>query len=154
MGTVVGGIGSVSGALLGGVGLGVGLNAIQHTFFNLANAHNDFGQLISWATAYHLAALLPATIGITLGGNPSGSVANIVDSYKPILRDRVVLIGTLSALAVSYILTLVHVWGNWWFVFCFGIIGIVAPAVAEQRAKRHLTPPSQTSSVQPEMAVQ
>jgi len=134
MGTVVGGIGSVSGALLGGVALGVGLQAIQHTFFNLATAHNDFGQILSWATAWHLAALMPATIGITLGGNPSGSVANIVQSYRPVVENRLVLIGTLLALGVTYGLTLAHVWGNWWFVFCFGCIGIIAPAVAKQTA--------------------
>jgi len=134
MGTVVGGIGSVSGALLGGVALGVGLQAIQHTFFNLATAHNDFGQFFSWATAWHLAALMPATIGITLGGNPSGSVSNIVQSYRPVVQNRLVLIGTLLALGVTYGLTLAHVWGNWWFVFCFGCIGIIAPAVAKQTA--------------------
>jgi len=134
MGTVVGGIGSVSGALLGGVALGVGLQAIQHTFFNLATAHNDFGQFFSWATAWHLAALMPATIGITLGGNPSGSVSNIVQSYRPVVQNRLVLIGTLLALGVTYGLTLAHVWGNWWFVFCFGCIGIIAPAVAKQLA--------------------
>ncbi len=134
MGTVVGGIGSVSGALLGGVALGVGLQAIQHTFFNLATAHNDFGQILSWATAWHLAALMPATIGITLGGNPSGSVSNIVQSYRPVVQNRLVLIGTLLALGVTYGLTLAHVWGNWWFVFCFGCIGIIAPAVAKQLA--------------------
>jgi len=134
MGTVVGGIGSVSGALLGGVALGVGLQAIQHTFFNLATAHNDFGQILSWATAWHLAALMPATIGITLGGNPSGSVSNIVQSYRPVVQNRLVLIGTLLALGVTYGLTLAHVWGNWWFVFCFGCIGIIAPAVAKQTA--------------------
>ncbi|MEI7479082.1 MAG: ABC transporter permease [Actinomycetes bacterium] len=153
MGTVVGGIGSVSGALLGGVGLGVGLTAIQHTFFNLANSHNDFGQLISWATAYHLAALLPATIGITLGGNPSGSVSNIVESYKPIIKDLPVLIGTLFALGLAYVLTLTHVWGNWWFVFCFGIIGIISPAVAGKRLERGQASPPQSNNVQPEMAV-
>ena len=134
MGTVVGGIGSVSGALLGGVALGVGLQAIQHTFFNLATAHNDFGQFFSWATAWHLAALMPATIGITLGGNPSGSVANIVQSYRPVVQNRLVLIGTVLALGVAYALTLAHVWGNWWFVFCFGCIGIVAPAIAQRLA--------------------
>lgn len=154
MGTVVGGIGSVSGALLGGVGLSVGLTAIQHTFFNLANAHNDFGQLVSWATAYHLAALLPATIGITLGGNPSGSVANIVESYKPIIKDLPVLIGTLFALGVAYVLTLSHVWGNWWFVFCFGIIGIISPAVAGKRMEGGQASPPQSNNVQLEMAVQ
>ncbi len=153
MGTVVGGIGSVSGALLGGVGLGVGLTAIQHTFFNLANAHNDWGQLLSWATAYHLAALLPATIGITLGGNPSGSVANIVESYKPIIKDLPILIGTLVALGIAYVMTLTHVWGNWWFVFCFGIIGIISPAVAERRMKASNSQPPQSNNAQPEMAV-
>jgi branched-chain amino acid transport system permease protein len=153
MGTVVGGIGSVSGALLGGVGLGVGLTAIQHTFFNLANAHNDWGQLLSWATAYHLAALLPATIGITLGGNPSGSVANIVESYKPIIKDLPILISTLVALGIAYVMTLTHVWGNWWFVFCFGIIGIISPAVAERRMKASNSQPPQSNNAQPEMAV-
>ena len=153
MGTVVGGIGSVSGALLGGVGLSVGLVAIQNTFFNLANAQNDWGQILSWATAYHLAALLPATIGITLGGNPSGSVANIVDSYRPILKDRPVLIATLVALAIAYLMTLTHVWGNWWFVFCFGIIGIVSPALAERRVRLIDISPPRSSNMEQEMAV-
>ena len=135
MATVVGGMGNVSGALFGGVFFGVGLTAVQHTLFNLANAHNSWGQLFSWATAYHLAALLPATIGITLGSNPSGSIAKIVEGYRPVVEDRVVLIGTLLAIGVTYAMTATHVWGNWWFVFCVGMIGLLAPLAAERRMK-------------------
>jgi hypothetical protein len=97
--------------------------------------------------------LLPATIGITLGGNPSGSVANIVDSYRPILKDRPVLIATLVALAIAYLMTLTHVWGNWWFVFCFGIIGIVSPALAERRVRLIDISPPRSSNMEQEMAV-
>lgn len=147
MATVVGGVGSVSGALIGGLGIGVGLQVLQLTFHNLALDHNQVGQFFGWGTAEHLAALLPATIGITMGSNPSGSVENIVESFRPVLENAKVLVATLAALVVAFALTATHVWGDWWFVFAFGVIGVAAPAFAQHLAPSTTGTPSEAPSL-------
>ena len=81
--TVVGGIGSVAGALMGGVLAGTAFNALTSTFTNLATDHSGAGP---WTFLANLSLVAPALVGISLGRNPSGAVPQIVASYRPLWR--------------------------------------------------------------------
>ena len=69
--TVVGGIGSVAGALMGGILAGTAFQALTSTFTNLSTDHGGGG---FWNVMANLSLVAPALIGVSLGRNPSGAV--------------------------------------------------------------------------------
>jgi hypothetical protein len=127
--TVVGGIGSVAGALMGGVLAGVGFEAITTTFQNLAMEHGNGGGF--WNVMANLALVAPAVIGVSLGRNPSGAVPQIVASYRPLWQVKPVLVGGLAAEAAVYLLVLTKVMGDWWLALATLIVAVVTPAVGK-----------------------
>ena len=84
--TVVGGVSYVSGALFGGVLVGVGLSALTGTSAGLgadiARPRADFVIL------GHLGALAIALTGIGVNRNPSGVVHAICHAYRPLRGAR------------------------------------------------------------------
>ena len=86
--TVVGGIGSVAGALMGGVLAGTAFQALTATFTNLST---DAGGGGFWSVMANLSLVAPALIGVSLGRNPSGAVPQIVANYAPLWRVKGVL---------------------------------------------------------------
>src|SRR5690606_13210995 len=78
--TVVGGIGFVSGGLMGGVLAGVAFVAMHDTFEKLGTDYSSFEGGFDWLASF--TTLLPAVIGINLGKNPSGAVSDIVHGYS------------------------------------------------------------------------
>ena len=86
--TVVGGIGSVAGALMGGILAGTAFQALTSTFTNLSTDHGGGGV---WNVLANLSLVAPALIGISLGRNPSGAVPQIVNSYRPLWQVKWVL---------------------------------------------------------------
>ncbi len=86
--TVVGGIGSVAGALMGGILAGTAFQALTSTFTNLSTDHGGGG---FWNVMANLSLVAPALIGISLGRNPSGAVPQIVASYRPLWQVKWVL---------------------------------------------------------------
>ncbi|HEX5265588.1 MAG TPA: ABC transporter permease [Acidimicrobiales bacterium] len=127
--TVVAGIGYVSGALFGGLLSGVGFGLVVATFNNLANNHVSLHGL--WATIAHVAAVLPALIGIGVGMNPTGSVHQVVDSYRTLRDNRPVLVGGAVVEAVLYVLAVVGAIGNWWFAVLTSVLVMVLPLVGQ-----------------------
>ncbi|MGA2473380.1 MAG: ABC transporter permease, partial [Acidimicrobiales bacterium] len=67
--TVVGGIGSVAGALMGGILAGTAFTALTSTFTNLSTDHGGGG---FWNVLANLSLVAPALVGVSLGRNPSG----------------------------------------------------------------------------------
>jgi hypothetical protein len=124
--TVVGGIGSVAGALMGGVLAGTAFTALTSTFTNLST---DAGGGGFWSVMANLSLVAPALVGISLGRNPSGAVSQIVASYRPLWRVKPVLALGLLAEGVVYLLALTKVMGNWWFVLATAVIALVTPAI-------------------------
>ncbi len=124
--TVVGGIGSVAGALMGGVLAGTAFTALSTTFTNLATDHAGGGV---WNFLANLSLVAPAAVGISLGRNPSGAVPQIVASYRPLWRVKGVLALGVAAEVVVYLLVLTKVMGNWWFVLASVLIALVAPGI-------------------------
>ena len=86
--TVVGGIGSVAGALMGGILAGTAFQALTSTFTNLSTDHGGGG---IWNVLANVSLVAPALIGISLGRNPSGAVPQIVASYRPLWQVKWVL---------------------------------------------------------------
>lgn len=137
MAVVIGGYGSVSGALFGGIGVSVGLSVIAQTFFNLSVSHpSSFGP-ISWSVAGHLALLMPALIGINIAKAPGGQAQKTAAGYVAVVQNKAILVATLGAVTIAYLLTLTKVWGNWWFVLAFCVIGVISPLTAQRISTQH-----------------
>ena len=115
--TVVGGIGNVAGALMGGILAGTAFQALTSTFSNLST---DAGGGGFWSVMANLSLVAPALIGVSLGRNPSGAVPDIVAAYKPLWQAKGVLLLGVMAEVVAYLLVLTKVMGNWWLVLATG----------------------------------
>jgi branched-chain amino acid transport system permease protein len=124
--TVVGGIGNVAGALMGGVLAGAGFQALTTTFTNLSTDHGGGG---FWNVAANLSLVAPALVGVSLGRNPSGAVPQIVASYRPLWQVKPVLALGVAAELGAYLLVLTNVMGNWWFVLATAAIAVATPAL-------------------------
>ncbi len=124
--TVVGGIGSVAGALMGGILAGTAFQALTSTFSNLSLDRGGGG---FWSVLANLSLVAPALIGISLGRNPSGAVPDIVARYRPLGQIKGVLALGLVAEVVAYLLVLTKVMGNWWLVLATGVIALALPAI-------------------------
>jgi branched-chain amino acid transport system permease protein len=124
--TVVGGIGNVAGALMGGILAGTAFQALTSTFTNLSTDRGGGG---FWNVLANLSLVAPALIGVSLGRNPSGAVPQIVSSYRPLWQAKGVLLLGAMAEIVAYLLVLTKVMGNWWLVLATALIAIALPAV-------------------------
>jgi branched-chain amino acid transport system permease protein len=124
--TVVGGIGSVAGALMGGVLAGTAFTVLSSTFTNLATEHGGGG---FWNFMANLSLVAPAAVGISLGRNPSGAVRQIVTSYRPLWQVKPVLALGVAAEVVVYLLALTKVMTNWYFVLATVIIAVATPGI-------------------------
>jgi branched-subunit amino acid ABC-type transport system permease component len=127
--TVVGGIGYVSGALFGGILLGVGFAAISNTFTKLGTDHVTLRGLFEFLKDF--VSVLPATIGVTMAKNPSGAVHDIVTNFRAMAKARNVLIGATALEAILYGLARGDVIGNWWFLILSFVLLLVLPVVAK-----------------------
>lgn len=127
--TVVAGIGYVSGALFGGLLSGVGFGLVVATFNNLAENHVGLHGLFS--NIAHVAAVTPALIGIGVGRNPSGSVHQVVESYRPLKDNKPVLIGGVVVEAALYVLALTGAIGNWWFAVLTAVLVMLLPLIGQ-----------------------
>jgi branched-chain amino acid transport system permease protein len=115
---VVGGVGTVGGALFGGLLLG-GNSILASVVPSLKN----------------VSKILPGTIGITLGRNPSGAAVQTAESFRS-LQNRWGLIGVSGAGAIAiWALTASDVLSHWSFVVT-GVVWFLAvtpnlPAIAD-----------------------
>jgi branched-chain amino acid transport system permease protein len=124
--TVVGGVGNVAGALMGGVLAGTAFQVLNSTFTNLSTDRGGGG---FWSVLANLSLVAPALVGVSLGRNPSGAVPQIVANYSPLWRVKGVLALGVVAEVVAYLLVLTKVMGNWWFVLATAVIALALPAI-------------------------
>lgn len=128
--TVSAGIGYVTGALLGGIMSGVGFAIVISSFQNLAQ--NGGGLHGLWSAFGHIAALLPALVGVTIGQSPSGFLHDLFAGYRKMARHaRGLLAGAVLADAVLYVLALLEVIDNWWFGALTYAGVVLLPAIAQ-----------------------
>jgi hypothetical protein len=134
--TVVGGIGYVSGALFGGILLGVGFVAIQDTFTKLGADHATLNTVFAFLAT--LTTVLPAIMGVGLGRNPSGAVHDIGEAYRPLRRAVPLVVAAVAVEAVLYALAFRDTISGWWFVILTAVV-VVGLAGA---ARRVSSPPA------------
>jgi branched-subunit amino acid ABC-type transport system permease component len=127
--TVVGGIGNVGGALMGGVLLAISAVAIPDTFTKLGNDYPSFDGIFDWLSDF--TTLLPALIGISLGKNPSGAVSDIVAGFEPLGRVKAAIVAIVVLLVGTWFLAHEDVISNWWFVVLFAVIMVGVPRIAQ-----------------------
>jgi branched-subunit amino acid ABC-type transport system permease component len=127
--TAVGGIGYVSGALFGGVLLGVAFSAISNTFVKIGVDHGSISGLADFGKDF--VTILPATMGITMGKNPSGAVHDIVTNFRAMAKARSVLIGAAVVEVALYVLVQADVINNWYFIILSFVLLLVLPEIAK-----------------------
>jgi branched-chain amino acid transport system permease protein len=127
--TVVGGIGYVSGALFGGILLGVAFAALSDTFVKLGTDHAMFSGTFDFLKDF--TTVLPATIGITMGKNPSGAVHDIVTNFRAMSKAKPVLIGAGVFEAGLYLLRRADVINNWYLLVLSFLLLLLLPVVAQ-----------------------
>ncbi|GAA3129977.1 ABC transporter permease [Streptosporangium carneum] len=147
--TVAAGIGYVSGALFGGLMSGVGFVIIVATFNDLAAANPDLAPV--YQAIGSLSVVSTALLGIGVGKSPSGTVHDVVESYRSLRDARPVLVGGAVLEAALYGLTLAGIMDNWWFAILtaclvmmlpvFGRMVMARVAPDEGRPAPHRTPP-------------
>jgi branched-subunit amino acid ABC-type transport system permease component len=112
--TVVGGIGYASGALFSGVLFGCSFLAMQNTLTKLGQDYQSleavFGFLVSAVT------VLPATIGVTMGRNPSGAITDIVEGLEEIKKSKPLMFTMIGLQVLIWALAWTEVINNWHFV--------------------------------------
>jgi hypothetical protein len=142
--TVVGGIGYVSAALFSGVLNGAAFVAMQNTFTKLGNDLRSIEPIFSFLVS--LVTVLPATIGITMGKNPSGAITDIVEGLEDMKRAKPVMYTVIGLQALIWFGCWRDVYNGWWFTIFTALNLLVVPAVlgAIYKAymlRKHKVPP-------------
>jgi ABC-type branched-subunit amino acid transport system permease subunit len=132
--TVVGGAGYVSGALFGGLLLGAGFVALDHTFAKLGTDHASLHSLFHFLSRF--TTVMPALIGVTMGRNPNGAVHDVVTEYRAAARARPVVIGATALSVLLYALRRVEVINNWYLLVALLIVFCLVPVVAKRYSSR------------------
>jgi ABC-type branched-subunit amino acid transport system permease subunit len=137
--TVVGGVSHVSGALFGGVMVGVVLTSLAGTSGGLIAANPDLEPVFDLLE--HFGGLAIALTGLGVKANPTGVVHAIGHAYRPLAGARPVLYGGLGALVLLVVLNLTEVIGDWSLALLTLLLVFALPAVgAAAMPKAVLTP--------------
>jgi branched-subunit amino acid ABC-type transport system permease component len=134
--TVVGGIGYVSGALVGGLLFGVFFVALQNTFAKLGADYTSLEGLFDFLA--RLMTVTPALLGVSIGRNPTGVVERIMVDWATLRRARPVLVAGAGVFGIAYLMARNGAISNWWLV----TIGVVV-ALAMPLAAKRLVPPAE-----------
>ncbi|MEI7622618.1 MAG: ABC transporter permease [Actinomycetes bacterium] len=125
--TVVGGIGYVSGALFAGIFL---IAFVQMLDLSLKKFAVDYSSLEAIFLFFVSAVtVLPATIGITMGKNPSGAVSDIVEGLDQIKQSKPLMFTLIGLEAAIWGLTAAEVITNWNFVILTLVNMLIVPVV-------------------------
>jgi ABC-type branched-subunit amino acid transport system permease subunit len=150
--TVVGGIGYVSGGLMGGILAGVAFVAIQDTFRKLGVDYPSFHGAFKWLASF--TTILPATIAISLGKNPSGAVSDIVTGFEPLRKIKAAIVAIVVLLLGAWLLARQDIISNWWFVLLVAVIMIGVPRVAQALKPSAFMTPEQYRAKQAEVPLE
>ncbi len=122
---VVAGAGYVSGGLTAGLLYGAVFVALGSIFAKIGENVSALHGVSAWLV--HFTVLLPALIGIGLGRNPSGFLADSFQRYRVMIRDfPAVFVGGLAVMLLAWFLAFEHVINNWVFgVFVFAVAALL-----------------------------
>jgi branched-subunit amino acid ABC-type transport system permease component len=126
--TVVGGVSYVSGALFGGILVGVVLTSLSGTSVGLSETNPDLEPVFGLLA--HVGGLAIALTGLGVRHNPTGVVHAICGAYRPLTRARPVLYGGGAAVAALVGLNLAEVIGDWSLALLTMLVVFTLPALA------------------------
>ncbi len=138
---VVGGVSYVSGALFGGVVVGVGLTALAGTTGGLAEGNAALAP--TYTVLAHLGGLAIALTGLSVSRNPTGVVHALCSAYRPLLNARPVLYAGGSVAALLVVLNLNEVIGDWSFALLTMLLVCTLPGVGAARMPAVVLSPAQ-----------
>jgi branched-chain amino acid transport system permease protein len=118
---VVGGIQRVGGALFAGISLSV--LAAMPDWPLLRN--------VSWFP--NLATVTPGLMGIGLGRNPNGAVADMREAFEPLARARAAFLAFVAALGALYLYVVTSDVGAWWLIIGGVVLLLGATAFVQSR---------------------
>lgn len=127
---VVGGVGAVAGAFMGGLLLGATSNIVPAVF--KGNAIGLFG--FAEMSMSDLMQIAPGFAGIGLSQNPSGAIGQVTDAYRDVSRSRLGITVAVAVPALLWLAAKTELISNWSFtaaitVFVFGVVALV-PALS------------------------
>ncbi|MDN4172158.1 ABC transporter permease [Nocardioides sp. SOB77] len=137
--TVVGGIGYVSGALVGGLLAGGGFALIVGSFNELSIEHPVHAE--TFGVLSHLFLVLTALIGIGVGDNPSGNMHAIFRGQRVLARAPEVRYAALALTTVLYALAYTEVIGTWTFSLLVLVLWLALPAIGTALRAEKILPP-------------
>jgi branched-chain amino acid transport system permease protein len=123
--TVVGGIGYVSAALFSGVLNGAAFVAMQNTLTKLGNDHTSLLPIFSFLVS--AVTVMPATIGVTMGKNPSGAITDIVEGLDDMKRAKPVMYTVIGLQALIWFGCWRDVYNGWWFTIFSTLNFLIVP---------------------------
>ena len=125
--TVVGGIGYISGALFAGIFLIAFVQMLDLTLKKFAVDYSSLEAIFLFFVS--VVTVLPATIGITMGKNPSGAVSDIVAGLDQIKQSKPLVITLVGLEAAIWALAATDVITNWNFVILTMINLFIVPVI-------------------------
>jgi branched-chain amino acid transport system permease protein len=125
--TVVGGVSHVSGALFGGVLVGVVLTSLAGTSGGLIADNPDLEPIFNLLE--HFGGLAIALTGLGVKANPTGVVHAIGHAYRPLANARPLLYGGLAVEALLVVLNLAEVIGDWSFALLTLLVVFALPGL-------------------------
>jgi branched-chain amino acid transport system permease protein len=130
--TVVGGIGYVSGALLGGILFGVFFVALQNTFDKLGTDYPDFDGAFEFLA--QLTTVLPALLGVSIGRHPTGAVERILVDVGSLRRAKAVVVAGIAAVGIAYVFARNGTISNWWLITVIIVVMALLAVTAKRQA--------------------
>ena len=134
--TVVGGIGYISGALIGGILYGTAFIVMGDFWEKLATDWSSFGWLFTIIHDFFI-FVGPAMAGIGLGRNPNGIASQVFDGYRALRRREarpILWIGAIITV-VFWSLRVSEVIDGWTFLLLFFPTILLSPLIAEAKTK-------------------
>ena len=134
--TVVGGIGYISGALIGGILYGTLFLVTADFWDKLAT---DWGSFSWFFTLLHdfFIFLGPAVAGIGLGRNPNGVASQIFNGYRPLKEksNRGLVVGAITLVISFWLFRVAQVFDGWVFLLLSTPVILLCPLIADAKTK-------------------
>ena len=134
--TVVGGIGYISGALIGGILYGTLFLVMGDFWEKLATDWASFSWFFTLLHDFFI-FLGPAVAGIGLGRNPNGVASQIFNGYRPLKEksNRGLVVGAITLVISFWLFRVTQVFDGWVFLLLSTPVILLCPLIADAKTK-------------------
>jgi len=134
--TVVGGIGYISGALIGGILYGTLFLVTADFWDKLATDWASFSWFFTLLHDFFI-FLGPAVAGIGLGRNPNGVASQIFNGYRPLKEksNRGLVVGAITLVISFWLFRVTQVFDGWVFLLLSTPVILLCPLIADAKTK-------------------